>query len=356
MIRMLMSILQIYNVYSQIIGVGGQRDSNDCLISAGYTWCESSQSCIREWETSCLKQIVDPLPRPIKSANVCPEVMCMMYCEFGNVLDDNECQMCQCNDALPLPVTDSDCVLTQPSCEGYTYVCPKITEMTNCNMGGIEGYTTYRLSLVIKPDMNVRNIYALYGNDNSNNNIITYLPPSYQSVSEMNNNIGGVEPFIISMNPDANYDSWLTIGITDGDTNNRLSAIGIDFDSWTSNTELNIDDGAVFVMDPEMNIVNDNEYVIGQLTLLTDSEYIAIVNVQGKTLDNSITRVWQETNIRFDISKPQNIIHDTIPNNCKTWYDGCNTCMVNDGVLGSCSRMMCFRTDTPRCINTISGH
>ena len=172
----------------------------------------------------------------------------------------------------------------------------------------------------------------------------------------MNNNIGGVEPFIISMNPDANYDSWLTIGITDGDINNRLSAIGIDFDSWASNTELNIDDGAVFVMDPELNIVNDNEYVIGQLTLLTDREYTAIVNVQGKTLDDSITRVWQETNIRFDISKPQNIIHDTIPNNCKTWYDGCNTCMVNDGVLGSCSRMMCFRTDAPRCINTISGH
>jgi hypothetical protein len=386
MIRMLMSILQIYNVYSQIIGVGGQRDSNDCLIGAGYSWCESSQSCVRQWETPCttncdecltrqnkgeniacqdvcnmiaidpMPPIVDPLPRPIKSANVCPEVMCMMYCEFGNVLDDNGCQMCQCNNALPLPVTDSDCILTQPSCEGYTYVCPKITEMTNCNMGGIEGYTTYRLSLVIKPDMNVRNIYALYGNDNSNNNIITHLPPSYQSVSEMNNNIGGVELFVINLNPDANYDSWLTIGITDGDINNKLSAIGIDFDSWTSNTELNIDDGAVFVMDPEMNIVNDNEYVIGQLTLLTDSEYTAIVNVQGKTLDDSITRVWQETNIRFDISKPQNIIHYTIPNNCKTWYDGCNTCMVNDGVLGSCSRMMCFRTDTPRCINTISGH
>lgn len=373
MIKMLIGILQIYNVYSQMLGVGGQRDSNDCLIGAGYSWCESSQSCIRQWETPCkdLNQIaidpippivVDPLPRPIDPmppivdppAIACPEVMCMMYCEFGNVLDNNGCQMCQCNNILPPPVTDSDCVLTQPSCEGYTYICPKMTEMTNCNVGGIDGYTTYRLSLIVKPNMNVKNIYALYGN--SNDDTVTYLPPAYQSISQTNNNIGGVEPFIINMNPDANYDSWLTIGITDGDINNKLSAIGIDFDSWTSNTGLTIDDGAVFVMDPETNIVNDNEYMIGQLTLLTDSEYTAIVNVQGKTLDDSISKIWQENNIRFDISRPQNIIHDTIPRDCKTWYDGCNTCMVNDGVLGACSRMMCFRIDAPRCINTVSGH
>ena len=127
----------------------------------------------------------------------------MMYCEFGNVLDDNGCQICQCNDALHLTITDRDCILTQPSCDEYTYVCPKMTEMTNCNMGGIDGYTTYRLSLVIKPNMNVKNIYALYGN--SNDDTITYLPPAYQSVSEINNNIGGVEPFVINLNPDANY-------------------------------------------------------------------------------------------------------------------------------------------------------
>ena len=198
------------------------------------------------------------------------------------------------------------------------------------------------------------NIYALYGN--SNDNSITYLPPAYQSVSETNNNIGGVEPFIISLNPDTNYDSWLTIGITDGDTSNRLSAIGIDFDSWTSMMGLTIDDGAIFIMDPEIDIVNNNEYIIGQLTLLTDSEFTAIVSVQGKTIDNSVDKSWSEQNIRIDISSPVNIIHDTIPRDCISWYDGCNTCMVNNGVLGACTRMMCFKEDIPRCIQYTSGH
>lgn len=378
--RMLIGILQIYNVYSQMVEVGGQRDSNDCLIGAGYTWCESSQSCIRQWETpcednynncnNCLMQqrkginiacpeecnmvAIDPIPPIVVDppAIACPEVMCMMYCEFGNVLDSNGCQMCQCNDALPLPKTDSDCILTQPSCEDYTYVCPKMTEITNCNTGGIDGYTTFRLSLVIKPDMNVKNIYAIYGDENNN----MYLPPAYQSDTKINYNIGGALPLLITLDSNANYDSWLTIGITNGDTDNKISTVGIDFDSWTDNYGLTIDNGAIFVMDPEIDIIEGNEYVIGQISVRTGTEYTAIVSVQGKTIDNSIDKSWSEQNVRFDLNSPENIIHDTIPNDCISWYDGCNTCMVNDGVLGACTRMMCFREDTPRCIQYTSGH
>ena len=33
--------------------VGGTRDANNCLIGAGYTWCESSQECLRSWITPC---------------------------------------------------------------------------------------------------------------------------------------------------------------------------------------------------------------------------------------------------------------------------------------------------------------
>ena len=367
---MLLNILQIYNVYSQMETVGGQRDSNDCLIGAGYIWCESLQSCIRQWETPCDNQIVVdpgpqivvdpgpqivyPIPAEIDPPNVCPEVMCMMYCEFGNVIDSNGCQMCQCNEALPPPITNDDCTLNIPSCDDYTYVCPKMTEVTNCNDGGIKGYTTFRLSVIIKDNMNIKNIYAIYGDSNNN----MYLPPAYQSSVKTNNNIGGVEPFIISLNREANYDSWLTIGLTDGDTDNKLSVVGIEFNEWTETNGINIDNGAIFVMDPELDIVNGNEYVLGQISVRTGTEYMVILNIQGKTIDSSIDESWSEQNIRYLLSSPQNIIHDTIPNNCKTWYDGCNTCMVNDGILGACSRIMCFKEDMPRCLQYIStrGH
>ncbi len=31
----------------------GNRDKHGCLPSAGYTWCDSKQKCIRPWEESC---------------------------------------------------------------------------------------------------------------------------------------------------------------------------------------------------------------------------------------------------------------------------------------------------------------
>jgi hypothetical protein len=32
---------------------GSDRDSHSCIGSAGYTWCEPKQKCLREWEESC---------------------------------------------------------------------------------------------------------------------------------------------------------------------------------------------------------------------------------------------------------------------------------------------------------------
>ena len=33
--------------------VGGDRDEHGCIGSAGYSWCETKQKCLRIWEESC---------------------------------------------------------------------------------------------------------------------------------------------------------------------------------------------------------------------------------------------------------------------------------------------------------------
>lgn len=33
--------------------VGGDRDAHGCIGSAGYSWCEAKQKCLRPWEESC---------------------------------------------------------------------------------------------------------------------------------------------------------------------------------------------------------------------------------------------------------------------------------------------------------------
>jgi len=33
--------------------VGGDHDEHGCIGSAGYTWCEEKQKCLRVWEEPC---------------------------------------------------------------------------------------------------------------------------------------------------------------------------------------------------------------------------------------------------------------------------------------------------------------
>jgi len=36
--------------------VGGDKDEHGCIGSAGYSWCEPLQQCVRIWETPCTNQ------------------------------------------------------------------------------------------------------------------------------------------------------------------------------------------------------------------------------------------------------------------------------------------------------------
>ena len=85
-----------------------------------------------------------------------------MFCPNGYQLDENGCDICLCN-----TVTVENCPLDEQICN-YTYVCPKVTEITTCSEGGISGYTTYQLSLKIKENTDVKNIFAIYGNTHDN--------------------------------------------------------------------------------------------------------------------------------------------------------------------------------------------
>jgi hypothetical protein len=32
---------------------GSDRDAHGCIPSAGYSWCEAKQKCLRTWEETC---------------------------------------------------------------------------------------------------------------------------------------------------------------------------------------------------------------------------------------------------------------------------------------------------------------
>ena len=351
------------------------RDQNGCLFTKGYSWCEDLQRCIRLWETPCkdnynncgeclfrqhLESIACPPECSILNDIPCdlcpPEPSCSLPgpdCEYEQQRDNcgclRECGNIVCDSTIdPVVLPPNPCPIKQIDCINE-FVCPKITEITHCTDGGIEGHTTYQLSLVVQPNKYIKNIYALFG-DNFHRDM--YIPPAYQIDGPFDSNIGGISSSIISIFPDALYDSWLTIGISDGDNDNKLSTIGIDFNEWSEIKPITTSNGAVFSLDPNEG-ENKNEYIVGQITIRDNLIDVMTVNVQGKKNNNEI---WNEYDIDF-VLNPSELVRKDIPDSCLLWFDGCNLCQVNHGSLSTCTKNMCFTESKSECrVYSPSGH
>ena len=308
--------------------VGSQRDSHGCLLSGGYQWCPSTRACQRPWS--------DP----------CPEIHHLERCAIGFCEDEDACPRCrdgyECKGGgtLCAGTCYGQCVPIHehehkqgnehdhpPRCLPQTcnskYVCPSIK---SCVRDGIRGYTTYVLSLKVM-DPRVSGIYAIFGIGDHPMSI----PKAYH-VRKLHVDIGGHPPSYYEIDPNAKYDSWLTIGIEDG-TEGILSSVGIDFSVWSETEALTIKNGAVFQMEPGKRPRRD-EYVVAQLTVPTHSRERVSLNVQGHLSDD---RNWRATDVVYTLGENANVI----PEGCVSWYDGCNSCMIREGKIQGCTRRMC---------------
>ena len=104
------------------IRVGGQHDDHNCLIGAGYSWCESSQECIRQWETPCKDNYSDChncLQRQRNGENIA----CPLTCD--NVMIQDPCSL-GCPPPVPCPAPPY-----MPNCE---YIPPQ-TDNCGCSVG-----------------------------------------------------------------------------------------------------------------------------------------------------------------------------------------------------------------------------
>eukprot|EP01052_Picozoa_sp_SAG31_P018585 SAG31_NODE_1321_length_8801_cov_7.086532_4_plen_165_part_00 len=106
---------------------------------------------------------------------------------------------------------------------------------------GLPGYSTYHLELQLAGV--ATNLYTIYGTPTNP----MLLPPAWQVANvAFGSNRGGVNPLLLEQpvcdppsagRPDAGhmgcgYDSWLTVGMTDGDSQGLLGSNGIEFSDW----------------------------------------------------------------------------------------------------------------------------
>ena len=60
-------------------------------------------------------------------------------------------------------------------------------------------------------------------------------------------------------------------------------------------------------------------------------------------------------NLPIDLNPVDPIPLSLIPYNCASWYDGCNTCSVENGVISLCTLMMCFVNNPTECLSYYSN-
>merc|ERR1712205_81034 len=133
-----------------------------------------------------------------------------------------------------------------PAGAANDYATPVVTTVD----GAPAGWTTYRMSVDLTGTAS--NAYTIFGKSTGS----LSLPAAYQCATPFGANTGGTNPSFWAVANNAalgfaQYDSWLSAGLTDGDAAGALSSIGIDWDGWTADSGIEVTDGAVFWMSPD---------------------------------------------------------------------------------------------------------
>jgi hypothetical protein len=91
--------------------VGGDKDEHGCIPSAGYTWCEAKQKCIRQWEENCTQLVGGD-----KDEHGCIPSAGYSWCETKQKCLRTWEEPCSDNAELQSCTTDADCIPHPAAC------------------------------------------------------------------------------------------------------------------------------------------------------------------------------------------------------------------------------------------------
>ena len=135
--------------------------------------------------------------------------------------------------------------------------------------------TTVRLTITL--DATQQNVYAMAGDADTP----MVFPPAYQCATPFGADIGGANPafFAIANNAAlgfAEFDSWLTVGFTDGSAPGAISASpGFDLSTWTDSAGISQENGAIFFMEPGTMEANSGAGPIVMAQMTVSAETVA---------------------------------------------------------------------------------
>lgn len=264
MLKLLLFSLEIFHVYGQFgAPPGGVADQHGCVLDGGYSWCESSQKCIRPWEEDC-QTLQGELMNNVE------------FCPNSNI------QMCRM--ACDTPICPSgQCAMRHGNCCDYTCLEPT-TDIVSCD-GNCPPAPPCPMPAVREG--------------------CRWTPPVYDHCG-CSSGCGSLD-----------CSSVHKVGV--GETCGGFMPYGM-----ASTCEDGLE--CVNIMGP----------MVADAPGTCQQPCSSIRDSMGRCLDDKS-------------ELPE------IPWNCASWNDGCNTCSVENGVIGACTLMMCFTNNEPYCSSYYSG-
>ena len=159
------------------------------------------------------------------------------------------------------------------------------------------GMTTYQIGIKLKGG--AANAYTIIGTSKGP----MIIPAAWQKKT-FGKNFGGVSKDIVKIFKDAGYDSWLTVGITGGDSSNELGSAGLkdSLKAWSPASGgfgkgfTNKDCGVFWMTPAKTRAKGSGKIVVAQLTLKKGVKLSAAMGMMGK-LSNG--KSWLEDKVIF---------------------------------------------------------
>lgn len=156
--------------------------------------------------------------------------------------------------------------------------------------GGLVPGNTYRVYAVLPSAQH--SLHAIFAAEEHVLNVATtgsFFQHQYGSSSSLD-----VNEAIVNIEPSLAFDSWVTVGAKNSE-NNNLWTIGVDYADFLAGNELNVTDGAWFVVptDVQAAAAVGNKVLLMQLT--TEGTASGIINLQGKDANGDIWRAYDLT-------------------------------------------------------------
>ena len=140
-------------------------------------------------------------------------------------------------------------------------------------------------------------IYTIFGTTDDP----MMVPPGYQEAAPFGAHMGGVDPRVFPWMASAAADSWLTVSREDGNADSALGAAGINFELWTDEVGMTLDNAAVFLFDPATAPAPVNsKTLVAQLTVATGSRFLLSTSCQGRATEAGAAD-WAVTGIHFTV-------------------------------------------------------